>query len=225
MRWSVARIVISPLGRLALLGAAIACAIPLRAELEWKTRRIKIDPPLGAREVEVAFPFVNRGKTPVRLLDVRSSCGCTAIAMDKERWEPGESGTLRVKYQIAGKAGHQVATLTVSTDEPGVWQHDLFIEAFVKEFVVFTPQAAVWKLGDEVRPKVLQIDCPEGFRFTGVHSQNADFSVTTLSNTGRKMTVQVTPRDTWSKRAGALAVSVARDGQPPVEVTALLRVL
>lgn len=215
------------LRRTALLLACGAVAVPpLHAELEWKTKRVTLDPPVGAREMEVAFSFVNRGATPVRILDTRSSCGCTAIVKDRESWAPGEQGTLRVRYQIASKVGHQLATITVLTDEPGSWQHDLVIEANIKAFVVFSPMAAVWKLGDEPGPRTVLVDCPEGFRLTGARSASGEFRVKAgeAIEGGRRLAVEVAPLDTFSKRQGTLLVTVVRGTEPPVEVSAVLRV-
>jgi hypothetical protein len=44
------------------------------------------------------FTFTNKGSTPLILSDIRASCGCTVPEWPKEPIAPGESGTIKVKY-------------------------------------------------------------------------------------------------------------------------------
>lgn len=47
------------------------------------------------------FKFVNDGKSPLILNNVRSSCGCTVPSWTKEPVQPGKEGTIKVKYNTA----------------------------------------------------------------------------------------------------------------------------
>lgn len=47
---------------------------------------------------EGEFVFVNKGKAPLLLSSVRSSCGCTVPTWPREPIQPGKSGTIKVKY-------------------------------------------------------------------------------------------------------------------------------
>lgn len=44
------------------------------------------------------FTFINKGKEPLILSDVRSSCGCTVPTWPKEPVMPGQSGVIKVVY-------------------------------------------------------------------------------------------------------------------------------
>lgn len=44
------------------------------------------------------FKFKNIGKEPLRLTNVRSSCGCTVPKYSQDLVLPGKSGTIQVKY-------------------------------------------------------------------------------------------------------------------------------
>jgi hypothetical protein len=39
-----------------------------------------------------SFPFTNTGEYPVTISSTRSSYGCVVAALEKKRYEPGESG-------------------------------------------------------------------------------------------------------------------------------------
>ncbi len=44
------------------------------------------------------FKFTNKGKTPLVLDNVRSTCGCTVPEWTREPLNPSETGTIRVIY-------------------------------------------------------------------------------------------------------------------------------
>jgi hypothetical protein len=47
------------------------------------------------------FKFINDGKSPLILNNVRSSCGCTVPSWTKEPVQPGKEGSIKVKYNTA----------------------------------------------------------------------------------------------------------------------------
>jgi hypothetical protein len=58
------------------------------------------------------FTFKNKGKEPLILSDVRSSCGCTVPTWPKEPVMPGQSGVIKVVYDTK-KVGGISKTITV----------------------------------------------------------------------------------------------------------------
>lgn len=44
------------------------------------------------------FSFTNKGKSPLVVTTVKSSCGCAAVEWPEEPVLPGEKGNVRVKY-------------------------------------------------------------------------------------------------------------------------------
>ena len=51
------------------------------------------------------FKFVNTGKEPLTLTDVKSSCGCTIPEWPKDPILPGKSGVIKVSYTKTGNVG------------------------------------------------------------------------------------------------------------------------
>lgn len=47
---------------------------------------------------DIEFVFTNKGKEPLVLSNVRSSCGCTIPEWPKEPLKKGESAAIKVKY-------------------------------------------------------------------------------------------------------------------------------
>ncbi|MDD4068308.1 MAG: DUF1573 domain-containing protein [Bacteroidales bacterium] len=64
---------------------------------------------------ETTFSYKNTGKIPLILSNVRSSCGCTVPAWSREPLMPGQSASIRVKYNTANP-GPINKTVTVESN-------------------------------------------------------------------------------------------------------------
>ena len=64
---------------------------------------------------ETTFTYKNTGKIPLILSNVRSSCGCTVPAWSREPLMPGQSASIRVKYNTANP-GPINKTVTVESN-------------------------------------------------------------------------------------------------------------
>ncbi len=90
------------------------------------TTNVKFDEDLhdfGAVSVDsenyYAFTFKNTGSEPLLISNAKGSCGCTVPKWPKEAIQPGESGTIDVKYTPnkgqAGQKIEKVVTITANT--------------------------------------------------------------------------------------------------------------
>lgn len=50
------------------------------------------------KEVLAVFYFLNAGKEPLLIKDVRTSCGCTVPEWTKEKLKPNEKGEIKIVY-------------------------------------------------------------------------------------------------------------------------------
>lgn len=67
---------------------------------------------------EYTFNLTNSGKSDLQIRNVRSSCGCTAVAPSKKVVAPGETVPIKVTFDSRGKRGRQSKTITVITNDP-----------------------------------------------------------------------------------------------------------
>jgi len=65
---------------------------------------------------EVQFDFTNTGQVPVKITNVRASCGCTTSGWTREPVMPGAKGFIKAVYNPRNRPGPFHKTLTVSTD-------------------------------------------------------------------------------------------------------------
>lgn len=66
--------------------------------------------------VRHTFRFLNDGKSPLEILDVQVSCGCTVPVYPLEPILPGRLGKIDITFLSKGKVGSQRATIDVETN-------------------------------------------------------------------------------------------------------------
>lgn len=62
------------------------------------------------------FKFINNGAQPVKILNVKASCGCTTPGWSKESITPGQAGYIKAQYNTKNRPGAFNKSLTVTTD-------------------------------------------------------------------------------------------------------------
>ena len=67
---------------------------------------------------EYTFNLTNDGKSDLQIRNVRSSCGCTAVAPSKKVVAAGETVPIKVTFDSRGKRGRQSKSITVITNDP-----------------------------------------------------------------------------------------------------------
>jgi hypothetical protein len=89
----------------------------------------------GAQEKIVA-PFIikNRGDKPLKIENVRPSCGCTVVAYDT-LIAPGKSGSIKPEVNLRGFSGAIKKTVTVTSNDPSQPTVQLVISATIQPII------------------------------------------------------------------------------------------
>jgi hypothetical protein len=66
-----------------------------------------------SEKLEHTFLFENKGKLPLILANVMTTCGCTVTKWTKKPLLPGEIGEIMVRFDTKGKIGQQTKIITV----------------------------------------------------------------------------------------------------------------
>lgn len=82
------------------------------------------------------FSFINHHTAPVKILQVRASCGCTTPAWSKDPIAPGASGFVQAQYNPKNRPGAFNKSLTITTD-----YDETPIRLYIKGSVVPKPKA------------------------------------------------------------------------------------
>ncbi|MHC4368591.1 MAG: DUF1573 domain-containing protein [Planctomycetota bacterium] len=88
------------------------------------------------------FRFTNTGDGVLKIAQVTKSCdACTAFQLDKGQYEPGESGTLKVKFYSDTQMGQMTKSLTIRTNDPTSPDVVVAVKANVISKVDFEPKS------------------------------------------------------------------------------------
>ncbi len=66
--------------------------------------------------VSYSFVFKNTGKSDLIISDVSTSCGCTVPSYPKTPIKPGQSSTIKVTFNSAGKHGFQTKNIVIAAN-------------------------------------------------------------------------------------------------------------
>lgn len=78
---------------------------------------------------ETIFNFINTGDEPIKITNVKASCGCTTPGWTKEEVMPGDTGFVKARYNPRNRPGRFRKSLKVYANSA---QKVLYISGFVK---------------------------------------------------------------------------------------------
>ncbi|XOV90909.1 MAG: DUF1573 domain-containing protein [Bacteroidota bacterium] len=81
--------------------------------------------------IDYSFSFKNTGNQPVKIIQVKASCGCTTPGWTKELIMPGDTGFVKAQYNPRNRPGQFRKSLQVTSNAVG-GNNTLFIEGYVK---------------------------------------------------------------------------------------------
>ena len=194
----------------ALLGAILLAACSTaHAQLAWDKTQIDLQPKPGDQEAVAVFKYENKGKTPVNITNVRSSCGCTVPELKKKDVAPGEKGELTATFKIGGRTGVQQKTVTVETDDPNQPVVNLLLQATIAQAVEIQPSFVFWEKGEAVKAKKITVKANKDVPMTKVEvtpsTQDFTAKVEKGSSPG-EFIISVLPRNTDGLLAATLAI-------------------
>jgi hypothetical protein len=67
-------------------------------------------------KVNHAFKFTNMGKSPLIITNATASCGCTTPVWPKNPVLPGDTGSISVTFNSAGKSGLQDKQIKITAN-------------------------------------------------------------------------------------------------------------
>src|SRR5438445_1410448 len=186
---------------LKLVVALTALAQAARAELKWEQTSVDLRPALGDKQAVAHFKYENVGKTPVYFKSVHASCGCTTAQTQKEQVAPGEKGEIIATFNIGGRTGTQVKTVTVQTDDPDPSRATtvLTLKAVITPLLEIQPALVYWQNGEEPKPKIITAKANKdaAIKKLDVASSTPDFTAKVDAGSApNEFRISVQPRDT-----------------------------
>ena len=136
-----------------------------------------------ARGAETVYKFeiTNLYKQPMRILGVRSSCGCTSPSIENKVINTYEKAYLVAKFNTHTFVGRHGATLTVSFGAPFSAEVQVRVHGNIRGDVVFTPGSVEFGNIDEGEVKEQRISVSyagrDDWKIVDVTNDNDNFEV------------------------------------------------
>jgi len=136
---------------------ALALCSTSHAQLKWEKRNLEFHPSVSDTQVVAEFPFANIGKKPVKIKDLKTSCGCTTATLDKEIYAPGEKGKITAIFEIGGRTGVQDKHVYVTSDDRKEPELVLGFKATIPKILDVDPIFINWTKDDGLKPRTVNI--------------------------------------------------------------------
>jgi Protein of unknown function (DUF1573) len=181
--------------------ALTALAQSAHSELKWEQTSVDLKPALGDKQAVAHFKYENVGSTSVHFKSVHASCGCTTAQTQKEQVAPGEKGEITATFNIGGRTGTQVKTVTVQTDDPDPAHANtvLTLKAVITPLLEIQPALLYWQNGEEPKPKIItaKADKDAAIKKLDIASSTPDFTAKVDAGSApNEFKISVQPRDT-----------------------------
>jgi len=179
----------------------IALAEGARAELKWEQTSVELHPGFSDKQAVAHFKYENVGKTPIHFRSVHASCGCTTAQTQKDEVPPGEKGEITATFNIGGRTGTQVKTVTVQTDDPDPTHAttQLTLKAVIAQLLELQPMFVIWRSGEEPKPKFITAKANKDAGITKLDVVSSVPNFTTKVDPGsapNEFRISVQPKDT-----------------------------
>ena len=179
--------------------ALTAFAQSARAELKWEQTSVDLRPAFNDKQAVAHFKYENVGSTPIHFKSVHASCGCTTAQTQNEQVAPGQKGEITATFNIGGRTGTQVKTVTVQTDDPERSTIVLTLKAVITPLLEFQPALVYWQNGEEPKPKIITAKANKdaAIKKLDVASSTPDFAAKVDAGSApNEFRISVQPRDT-----------------------------
>ena len=188
---------------LRLIGVVALAALvqSARAELKWEQTSVDLRPAFNDKQAVAHFKYENVGNTPVHFKSVHASCGCTTAQTQNEQVGPGQKGEITAIFNIGGRTGTQVKTVTVQTDDPDPARSTtvLTLKAMITPLLEIHPALVYWQMGEEPKPKFVTAKANKdaAIKKLDVTSSTPDFTAKVDPGSApNEFRISVQPRDT-----------------------------
>ena len=179
--------------------ALTAFAQSARAELKWEQTSVDLRPAFNDKQAVAHFKYENVGNTPIHFKSVHASCGCTTAQTQNEQVAPGQKGEITATFNIGGRTGTQVKTVTVQTDDPEPSTVVLTLKAVITPLLELQPTLVYWQNGEEPKPKSITAKANKdaAIKKLDIASSTPDFTAKVDAGSApNEFRISVQPRDT-----------------------------
>lgn len=131
--------------RIFILSIFFFLPLLLKASLVFNETIIEDEASKRQAQYEFCFKFKNTGKSPVRILSLKSSCSCTVANLEKDIYQPGDFGEIKGIFNIGNRQGLQEQEIAIQTDNISQSQIKLGVKIKILEDYKINTRLLYWE--------------------------------------------------------------------------------
>ena len=167
----------------------------------------ELNPALGETRVKADFAFTNQTDKTLVVKETLGDCSCTSIEISggKRSYAPGESGVLRLNFDMGtfwGKV-EKGASICLEEDAKVAPSHRLTLKVNIPILIEMEPKTVKWDTGQASGSKTIKFkmngDKPIHIKSISTSTENFTQELRTIED-GRNYELVITPKDV-QKRA------------------------
>lgn len=108
--------------------------------------------------LQASFVMENRGKYPIKITGLDTSCTCLGVGADKMELAPGEKTRIEAEFSLAALAGDAEKFIYVRTDSPDLPEARLAVRVKVDPLFRIEPKMLDWTVGEEPGEKRIRFE-------------------------------------------------------------------
>lgn len=125
--------------------------------ISWDRTEARVDLKPGETEARATFTVTNHEKTPLRIREIKTSCGCTGTILSSKIIEPGESTQIIGKFFKGKRSGTNHSTLDVFIEGEPESVATLKMTVDIPTLVKVTPKIVYWNQRTTHSPRTVRI--------------------------------------------------------------------
>jgi hypothetical protein len=168
--------------------------------LEFTETLKEVNAAADAILVTTEFSFTNKGDKPAVITKSDPGCSCLKIEISggKLKYAPGESGVVRMTFEMGNFSGtvDKMVVLWIDDDAADNPSTRLTVRVHIPVLVGVEPKTVKWDIGAKADPQIIRIQMAEGkpIHVTGVTSSSESFACELKTvEAGKKYDLLVTP--------------------------------
>jgi len=137
--------------------ARYANGVEPRAPLKWQNVKHVAHATPADEHSMASYSFKNVSNSSVRIVTVRTTCGCIIAKTDKDIYAPGESGALTATFVFGTRTGRHVNQIWVIANDGQTHEMALELDVTIPPLLRIEPVTVVWKNDVPAQPKAIRV--------------------------------------------------------------------